>query len=135
MVEDALTKALKKRRQISITVIGRRTSRSIKISMWFVFEEKTLWLLPVYGSRTQWYRNLKKNRAITIQAGTEQRDLRARLLKNKQAVGNVIRQFRDKYTAEQIKRWYTGLDVSVQIPLTKFSLFQRSFRHPQDPQT
>ena len=68
MAEDALTQALKKRRQISITVIGRRTGRSITIPVWFVFEENTLWLLPVSGSRTQWYRNLKKNRAITIQA-------------------------------------------------------------------
>ena len=117
MPDDALTQALKKRRQISITVIGRRTGRSIKRPVWFVFEQNTLWLLPVYGSRTQWYRNLEKNRAITIQAGSEQRDLRARLLKNAPVVRKVIRQFRDRYTAEQIKRWYTGLDVAVQVPL------------------
>ena len=117
MAEDALTQALKKRRQISITVIGRRTGRSITKPVWFVFEENTLWLLPVYGSRTQWYRNLEKNRAITIQAGTEQRDFRARLLKNKPTVRKVIRRFREKYTAAQIKRWYTGLDAAVQIPL------------------
>jgi len=29
----------------------------------------------------------------------------------------VIQRFREKYTAEQIKRWYTGLDAAVQIPL------------------
>ena len=117
MADDALTQALKKRRQISITVIGRRTGRSIKIPVWFVFEANTLCLLPVYGSRTQWYRNLKKNRAITIQAGSAQRNLRARLLKSKPAVRKVIQRFREKYTAEQIKRWYTGLDAAVQIPL------------------
>jgi len=117
MAEDALTQALKKRRQISITVIGGRTGRSITIPVWFVFEENTLWLLPVYGSRTQWYRNLEKNRAITIQAGSAQRNLRARLLKNAPTVRKVIRRFQDKYTAEQIKRWYTVLDVAMQIPL------------------
>jgi deazaflavin-dependent oxidoreductase (nitroreductase family) len=117
MAADALTQALKKRRQISVTVIGRRTGRSITIPVWFVFEENTLWLLPVYGSRTQWFRNLEKNRAITIQAGSEQRDLRTRLLKNAPVVRKVIRQFRDRYTAEQIKRWYTGLNVAVQVPL------------------
>ena len=95
MAEDAFTQALKKRRQISITVIGRRTGRSIKIPVWFVFEENTLWLLPVYGSRTQWYRNLQKNRAITIQAGRERRDLRARLLENAPAVRKVIQRFRE----------------------------------------
>lgn len=117
MAEDALTRALKKRRQISITVIGRRSGNSIKIPVWFVLEANSLWLLPVYGSRTQWFRNLEKNRAITIEAGSEQHDLRARLLKSAPAVRKVIRRFREKYTAEQIKRWYTGLDVAVQIPL------------------
>src|SRR2546427_6368456 len=58
------------------TVIGRRTGRSIKIPVWFVFEENTLCLLPVYGSRTQWYRNLQKNRAITIQAGRDRKSTR-----------------------------------------------------------
>ena len=115
MADDALTQALKKRRQISITVIGRRTGRSIKIPVWFVSDDKALWLLPVNGSRTQWYRNLKKNRAITIQAGSPRRDFRARLLKNAPAVRKVIQRFREKYTAAQIKRWYTGLDVAVQI--------------------
>src|SRR3989442_15513819 len=97
MAEDALTQALKKRRQISITVIGRRTGRSIKILMWFVFEENTLWLLPMNGSRTQWYRNLQKNRAITIQGGSSRRDLRARLLKNAPVLRKVIQRFRNKY--------------------------------------
>jgi deazaflavin-dependent oxidoreductase (nitroreductase family) len=109
MPDDALTQALKKRRQISITVTGRRTGRAITRPVWFVFEENTLWLLPVSGSRTQWYRNLQKNRAITIQAGREQRDLRARLLKNAPAVRQVIRRFRDKYTAAQVKRWLIAL--------------------------
>ena len=117
MADDALTPALQKRRQISITVIGRRTGRAITIPVWFVSDDKALWLLPVTGSRTQWFRNLEKNRAITIQAGSAQREFRARLLKSAPAVPKVIRQFRDKYTAEEIKRWYTGLDVAVQIPL------------------
>ena len=117
MTEDALTQGLKKRRQISITVIGRRTGRSITRPVWFVFEDNALWLVPVYGSQTQWYRNLQAHRSITIRVGSERRELRARLLKNAPAVRKVIRRFREKYTAEQIERWYTGLDVAVQIPL------------------
>jgi deazaflavin-dependent oxidoreductase (nitroreductase family) len=110
--------ALKKRRQISITVIGRRTGRQITIPVWFVLDQNALWLLPVYGSNTQWYQNLDKNRAITIQAGNEKRELRARLLKNADAVHKVVGQFRDKYTTAEIKRWYKGLDVAVRIPLS-----------------
>ena len=72
----------------------------------------------MYGSRTQWYRNLQKNHAITIRAGSEQSNLRARLVKNPPTVGKVIDRFREKYTEQQIKRWYTGLDVAAQIPLS-----------------
>ena len=121
MAEDALANALKRRRQISITVIGRRTGRAITIPVWFVFDGRALWLLPVYGSRTQWYRNLQKNHAITIRAGGEQRDLRARLVKSPPAVSKVIERFREKYTVQEIKRWYTGLDVAAHIPLSSQS--------------
>jgi deazaflavin-dependent oxidoreductase (nitroreductase family) len=117
MAEDTFAELLKKRRQLSITVTGRRTGRAITIPVWFVCEGNALWLLPVYGSQTQWYRNLQANRAITIQVGSKRRALRVRLLKDPRAVRKVIERFREKYTPEQIKRWYTGLDVGVQVPL------------------
>jgi deazaflavin-dependent oxidoreductase (nitroreductase family) len=116
MPEDDFAKALKRRRQVAITVTGRRTGRAITIPVWFVSDERGFSLLPVYGSKTQWYRNLQKDRAMTIHAGARRRDLRARLLNDKRAVSAVIRQFREKYTSEGIKRWYSGLDVAVQIP-------------------
>jgi hypothetical protein len=117
MTADALTDALKKRKQINITVIGRRSGRAIKIPVWFVAEEDTLFLLPVNGSHTPVVPNLQKNRAITVEAGGAGRELRARLLKTKPAVRKVIERFREKYTAAEIKRWYTTFDVAVQIPI------------------
>ncbi|HEV3333098.1 MAG TPA: nitroreductase/quinone reductase family protein [Bryobacteraceae bacterium] len=115
MAEYEFAKALNKRRQISITVTGRNTGRAITIPVWFVSGEGELWLLPVNGSDTQWYRNLVKNRAITIQAGTKTQDLRARLLKDPSTVSAVVEQFREKYTPREIKRWYKGLDVAVEV--------------------
>jgi deazaflavin-dependent oxidoreductase (nitroreductase family) len=121
MAEKSLAEILKKRRQISITVIGRRTGREITLPVWFVSDDKVLWLLPVYGAKTQWYRNLEKNRAITIQVGRERHDLQARLLKDPTAVRGVIERFNEKYTAEQIKRWYTGLDAAIRVPFAPTS--------------
>lgn len=66
MAEDRFPRALKDRRQISISVIGRRSGRTITLPVWFVLAEDALWLLPVYGSQTQWYRNLLMNATITI---------------------------------------------------------------------
>lgn len=119
MPGDDFAKTLNKRRQISITVTGRNTGRAITIPVWFVSGEARLWLLPVKGSDTQWYRNLMKNRAITVHAGSKTKDSRARLLKDPSAVSTVVQQFRQKYTSGEIKRWYKGLDVAVQVPFVE----------------
>jgi hypothetical protein len=55
---------------------------------------------------------------MAIQAGEVRRDFRAKPVKDARAVNTVIRQFREKYTPEDIKRWYTRLDVAVEIPLS-----------------
>jgi len=117
MATDDFCKALNRRRQIAITVTGGRTGRPITMPVWFVSDDRALWLLPVYGSKTQWFRNLQKKRAIAVQAGSHRKDLQARLLKSAEAVSTVVQQFREKYRPEEIKRWYKGLDVAVQIPL------------------
>jgi len=116
--QDAFSRALKDRRQISIGVIGRRSGRAITLPVWFVLAEDALWLLPVYGSQTQWYRNLLMNPAITVKAGSERLTLRSRTLKGAQAVRRVIRWFREKYTPEIIARLYPGpLNVAVKVRL------------------
>ncbi len=118
MAKNDPTSAVKNRREISITVTGRRTGRRITIPVWFVYDRNALWLLPVYGSTTQWYRNLQRDRAITIHIGKEPYHLRARLVKTPAIVKKVIQQFREKYTAAEINRWYTTLDVAAQVPFT-----------------
>jgi deazaflavin-dependent oxidoreductase (nitroreductase family) len=117
MASDEFGKALNRRREISITVTGRRTGSPITIPVWFVADDRTLWLLPVSGSQTQWFRNLQKNPAITIDAGAERKHFHAKLIGRPEAVNIVVQQFQEKYTPEEIKRYYTGLDVAVQIPL------------------
>jgi deazaflavin-dependent oxidoreductase (nitroreductase family) len=116
--ENTFSRALKDRRQISISVIGRRSGQTITLPVWFVLAEEALWLLPVHGSQTQWYRNLLMNPAITIKAGGERLTLQARALKGGQAVRRVIRWFREKYTPEIIARLYPGpLNVAVKVRL------------------
>jgi deazaflavin-dependent oxidoreductase (nitroreductase family) len=118
--EDRFFRALKDRKQISISVTGRSSGRTITLPVWFVLVEDALWLLPVYGSETQWCRNVQKNPEITIKAGSEQITLRARVVKEAAAVRRVIGWFRKKYTPEIVKRLYPGpLDVAVRVRLQK----------------
>lgn len=122
MADNDFANAPKEGREISVTVTGRKTGRAITIPVWLVSDDRVLWLLPVQGSATAWYQNLNKNPAITVDAGGVRRDLRARLLTDAQTVGDVVRQFREKYTPGEIKRWYTRLDVAVEIPFASATL-------------
>ena len=118
MPVDAFALGLKKGRQIKISVIGRNSGRTITLPVWFVHENGTLWLLPVNGSKTQWYQNLQKNPAITIKVGKEERTLNAQVLKTATSVGNVIQSFQQKYKPEMIAKYYPGpLDVGVKVKL------------------
>src|SRR5437667_11749894 len=118
MPEDAFIRALTKVRQIKISVFGRNSGLTITLPVWFVHENDTLWLLPVSGSKTQWYQNLLKNLTITIKVGQEDRTLNAQVLKTATSVDNVIQSFQRKYKPEMIAKYYPGpLDVAVKLNL------------------
>src|SRR5215469_7533996 len=70
--KNNLKEQLSRLREINITVIGRKSGRAITNPVWFVLEGEKLYLLPVSGSDTQWYKNVLKNPSIRIEAdGTE----------------------------------------------------------------
>jgi deazaflavin-dependent oxidoreductase (nitroreductase family) len=66
--EGSLKDRLTRYRQIKISVIGRKSGQTISIPVWFVVEGGKLYLLPVKGSDTQWYKNVLKNPSIRIDA-------------------------------------------------------------------
>lgn len=75
---------------------------------------------PCRAPKTQWFRKLQKNRAISVQAGSRRKDLQARLLKSAGALNTVVQHFREKYTPGEIKRWYSGLGVAVENSVIAF---------------
>ena len=64
--KDALRDRLSRSSEINITVTGRKSGRAISNPIWFVLDEDKLYLLPVKGSDTQWYKNVLKNPSIRI---------------------------------------------------------------------
>lgn len=75
--KDVLLERLSRYRQIKITVIGRKSGKEISVPVWFVLEGTDLHLLPVQGSDTQWYKNVRKNPWIRIDARGEAADFRS----------------------------------------------------------
>src|SRR5215831_12535212 len=75
--KDDLKARLSRYRQITIGVIGRKSGRTISIPVWFVLEGEKLYLLPVQGSDTQWYKNVSENPRLRISARGEEGDFEA----------------------------------------------------------
>src|ERR1700738_2984925 len=70
-------KRLARYRRIKISVIGRKPGQTIPIPVWFVPEGEKLYLLPVQGSDTQWYKNVLRNPEIRIDARGVEAEFRA----------------------------------------------------------
>src|SRR5947207_5156886 len=110
---DALKDRLPRSREINITVTGRKSGRSISNPIWFVSEEDKLYLLPVKGSDTQWYKNVLKKPMIRIDARGAQAELEAIPTTDPTQVSSVVEKFRAKYGAGDVKKYYSNFDVAV----------------------
>jgi deazaflavin-dependent oxidoreductase (nitroreductase family) len=77
---DALKDRLSRYREINLTVTGRKSGRTISIPVWFVLEDDKLYLLPVQGSNTQWYKNVLNNPMIRIDARGAEADVKIVLI-------------------------------------------------------
>ncbi len=104
---------LERYREIKLTVLGRKSGRSTSRPVWFVFGDEKLYLLPVNGSDTQWYRNILENRAIRIEARGQEGNFRAVAIKKPESVKSVIEKFREKYGAGDVRKYYSKFDVAV----------------------
>jgi hypothetical protein len=76
-------------------------------------EDGKLYLLPVSGSDTQWYKNVLKNPSIRIDAGGDKAELRAIPVTDPKQVSSIAEKFRAKYGPSDVKKYYSKLDVAV----------------------
>jgi deazaflavin-dependent oxidoreductase (nitroreductase family) len=115
---DALKDRLSRYREIKITVTGRKSGRAISIPVWFVLEDDKLYLLPVEGSDTQWYKNVLKNPTIRISAGDAEAEFQAVPVTDATRVSPVVEKFRDKYGPKDVKKYYSKFDVAVLVQMS-----------------
>jgi deazaflavin-dependent oxidoreductase (nitroreductase family) len=111
--KDDLHSRLEKYREINLTVLGRKSGRSLSRPVWFVVVGNHLYLLPVNGSDSEWYRNILKTPEMSIDARGESATLRAVPITKQPEVNAVVEKFRDKYGNEDVKKYYSKFDVAV----------------------
>jgi deazaflavin-dependent oxidoreductase (nitroreductase family) len=115
--KDTLKERLAHYREITISVIGKKSGKTISNPVWFVAEGDTLYLLPVQGSETQWYKNVLKNPSIRIDARGSDAEFQAKPTTDAKVVKSVIEKFREKYGAADVKKYYSKFDVALSVEL------------------
>jgi deazaflavin-dependent oxidoreductase (nitroreductase family) len=113
MPKGDLKDRLSRYREIDLSVTGRKSGRTISQPVWFVWDNDKLYLLPVHGSDTQWYKNVLKNPSIGIDARGTDAEFRAVPVTDRPQVSSVVEKFRTKYGASDVKKYYSKFDVAV----------------------
>ena len=116
MAQTDFRTALQGANEIEITVTGRKSGRSLSYPVWFALDGDKLYLIPVRGSDTDWYKNLRKTPTIRLEARGKTLTASPRFLTDEAQLDKVLEKFRDKY-GRNVKSYYPKLDVAVEIPL------------------
>ncbi len=113
----AVRDALEGVSEIELTVTGRRTGRQISRPVWFVQEDESIFLVPITGSDSQWYRNVRQTPMIQVSSNGMALSTSATPITDADRVDHVVDMFREKYGADQVEAHYPKHDVAVQVSL------------------
>ena len=101
--------------EITLSVKGRKSGRDIPRPVWFVYEGNTLYLLPVQGSGTGWYKNLLVDPTLKISVNGIEISVRGKPITDSNRVDDIVRKFKSKYGEGDVKRYYTKFDIAVEV--------------------
>jgi deazaflavin-dependent oxidoreductase (nitroreductase family) len=116
--DEQLRNALSNTDEIELTITGRRSGREYTRPVWFVEEGESLYVVPITGTDSDWYRNIVQKPAVRVAAGDAELSATAIPIADSDRVDEVVDRFREKYGADRVKAYYPKLDAAVEVPLT-----------------
>ena len=117
MSKADLHRRLNSANEITLSVKGRKSGKNIPRPVWFVYEGNTLYLLPVQGSDTSWYKNLLVDPTLKISVNGIEISTKGKPITDNNRVDDIAKKFRSKYGEGDVKKYYTKFDVAVEVPL------------------
>jgi hypothetical protein len=117
MSKADLHQRLNSANEITLSVKGRKSGRDTSRPVWFVHEGNTLYLLPVQGSDTNWYKNMLVDPTLKISVNGAEISERGKIITDNNSVDDIVRKFRSKYGEGDVKRYYPKTDVAVKVAL------------------
>jgi hypothetical protein len=122
MSRSEIQEKLDRATEITLSVKGRKSGMEVPRPVWFVHAGNFLYLLPVQGSGTNWYKNMLAGSVLKISMDGMVTHATGTPITDGDGVKNVVRKFRDKYGEGNVKKYYTIFDVAVEVPLMEIKL-------------
>jgi hypothetical protein len=85
--------------------------------VWFASDREKLYLVPVTGADSAWYKNVVKTPTVRLAAAGVQVDATATPIVDTAKVERVLDMFRATYGARDVEAYYPKHDVAVEVPL------------------
>jgi len=105
--------------ELEIQFIGRKTGKIYNAPLWFVHDSNRIYLLPVRGSQSNWYRNILRNPSARISISGKSMDIIIKPVSEKKLVEQTIEKFHKKYGKTEINKYYSILDVAAEIEISE----------------
>jgi hypothetical protein len=107
--------------QVEITATGRKSGKHLTNPVWFVQEAEKLSLVPVNGSDSDRYKNVRRTPVIEVSAQGKSITAHPTPITDAGRVGDIVDQVRQKYGEQQVKAYFKKLDVAADVPLSNQS--------------
>jgi len=116
-VADRLA-AVKDRRTLRLTTIGRKTGKRHTVPVWFLVEKGTVFLVTMNLQR-DWPRNIRKNGHVELDIGGNVFAGRAKQIDEPKRLAHVNALLGKKYWAAWLGSWFgMGPDGTFTVTLT-----------------
>lgn len=115
IASDDFRKALASASELEISFVGRKSGKKFSIPVWFAAEGTTVYLLPVKGTGSDWYKNILKNPTMELEASGRRATAEAKPVTDKKQIDATMDRFRAKYGASEVKKYYPGQNVAVRL--------------------
>lgn len=117
MPQDEFRKALDTADVLEITFTGRKTGKKFTAPVWFVKESNKLYLLPVMGTSSKWFKSVLANPTMELRLSGKKATAAARPINDKRRVDETVERFRTKYGADDVKRYYPKQNAAVELSI------------------
>jgi hypothetical protein len=117
MSQSEFWKILPKSEEIELGVTGRKSGKNIFRPVWLVHENNIVYLLPVRGSDTEWFKNVLHDPTMKISVNKKEFSGIGKAITEENEITKVADKFRSKYSSDNIKRYYSKLDAMVEFSL------------------